>query len=130
MKHYDNSFDFEKYMKDIKSINEDYISSAEAKMSLINKLQKSGTIDEDASEYWFFDVFRLFIIKELIKFYSRNGGALKKEEVCRKSTVRSYEERRNPTNTTKTVQIRKGTKNKSDQCQSRQPQKARLQQPS
>jgi len=51
MKHYDNSFDFEKYMKDIKSINEDYISSAEAKMSLINKLQKSGTIDEDASEY-------------------------------------------------------------------------------
>jgi hypothetical protein len=46
MKHYDNSFDFEKYMKDLKEINEDYISSAEAKISLINKL--SGKIDEES----------------------------------------------------------------------------------
>ena len=43
MKHYDNNIDFEKYMKDVKSINEDYISSAEAKISLINKLEgRSG----------------------------------------------------------------------------------------
>lgn len=39
MKYYDNSFDFEKYMKDLKEVNEDYISSAEAKISLINKIE-------------------------------------------------------------------------------------------